>query len=170
MVGARAVFQHCYRYQPLAITRRHRQSEAKQLTCSAMSDYLFVYGTLRQNAKHPMHQQLAKHARFVAMARYQARLYQVSYYPAAVPSSDVADQVIGELYQLLQAEQLLPLLDNYEECGEGFSQPQEYRRELQQVTLENGSSVTAWVYVYNRDTLGLTQIQSGDFLTTLYQQ
>ena len=129
-----------------------------------MSDYLFVYGTLRQNANHPMHQQLATHARFVTMALLQARLYQVSYYPGAVPSNNVANQVLGELYQLLQPEQLLPLLDNYEECGEGFAQPQEYRRELQQVTLEDGASVSAWVYIYNRDTSGLKLITSGDFL------
>ena len=129
-----------------------------------MPEYLFVYGTLRQNANHPMHQQLATHARFVAMARLQACLYQVSYYPGAVPSNNVANQVLGELYQLLQPEQLLPLLDNYEECGEGFAQPQEYRRELQQVTLEDGASVSAWVYIYNRDTSGLKLITSGDFL------
>ena len=135
-----------------------------------MSDYLFVYGTLRQNANHPMHQQLATHARFVAMARLQACLYQVSYYPGAVPSNNVANQVLGELYQLLQPEQLLPLLDNYEECGPGFAEPQEYRRELQQVMLESGASVIAWVYVYNRDTSGLQQIPSGDFLTTMHQQ
>ena len=135
-----------------------------------MPEYLFVYGTLRQNAKHPMHQRLAAHARFVAMALLQARLYQVSYYPGAVPSNNVANQVLGELYQLLQPEQLLPLLDNYEECGVVFPQPQEYSRELQQVMLENGSCVTAWVYVYNRDTSGLTQIHSGDFLTAMHQQ
>lgn len=129
-----------------------------------MPEYLFVYGTLRQNANHPMHQQLATHARFVAMALLQACLYQVSYYPGAVPSNNVANQVLGELYQLLQPEQLLPLLDNYEECGEGFAQPQEYRRELQQVTLEDGASVSAWVYIYNRDTSGLKLITSGDFL------
>ncbi|MBU2114487.1 MAG: gamma-glutamylcyclotransferase [Gammaproteobacteria bacterium] len=129
-----------------------------------MSQFLFVYGTLRQNAKHPMHQQLAKHARFVAMARYQALLYQVSYYPGAVPSSDVAAQVIGELYQLVQPEQLLPLLDNYEECGPGFAKPHEYRREPQQVMLENGISVSAWVYIYNRNIVELRLIKSGDFL------
>ncbi|WP_445766002.1 gamma-glutamylcyclotransferase family protein [Rheinheimera sp.] len=134
-----------------------------------MAEFLFVYGTLRQNANHPMHQQLATHARFVAMACLQARLYQVSYYPGAVPSSFACDQVIGELYQLLQPEQLLPLLDNYEECGPGFAQPQEYRRELQQVALEDGASVSAWVYIYNRDTSALTQIPSGDFLNVLHQ-
>ena len=129
-----------------------------------MPDYLFVYGTLRQNVKHPMHQQLVAHARFVSMARYQARLYQLSYYPGAVPSASAADQVVGELYQLVQPELLLPMLDKYEECGEGFAKPQEYRRELQQVTLDSGESVSAWVYIYNRDISGLQRIQSGDFL------
>lgn len=117
-----------------------------------------------------MQQHLAAQARFVAMAHYQARLYQVNYYPGAIPSSDVADQVLGELYQLLQPEQLLALLDNYEECGPGFAEPQEYRRELQSVKLENGDSVVAWVYVYNRDTSALTQICSGDFIAALHQQ
>ncbi|MBU1307953.1 MAG: gamma-glutamylcyclotransferase [Gammaproteobacteria bacterium] len=129
-----------------------------------MAEYLFVYGTLRQGANHPMHQQLIAHARFVAKARYQALLYQVSYYPAAEPSDKASAQVIGELYQLLQPELLLPLLDQYEECGEGFPQPQEYRRELQQVTLDSGASVNAWVYIYNRSTAGLRLIASGDFL------
>ncbi len=137
---------------------------SKKLKYIAMSDYLFVYGTLRQNANHPMHQQLVAHAKFVAMAQYQASLYQLSYYPAAVPSSNTADQVVGELYQLVQPELILPVLDEYEECGEGFAEPQEYRRELQQVTLDSGESVSAWVYIYNRDTSALQQIQSGDFL------
>jgi gamma-glutamylcyclotransferase (GGCT)/AIG2-like uncharacterized protein YtfP len=137
---------------------------SKKLKYIVMSDYLFVYGTLRQGVGHPMNQQLVAHARFVSMARYQARLYQLSYYPAAVPSASADDQVVGELYQLLQPELLLPVLDQYEECGEGFAKPHEYWRELQQVTLENGTSVSAWVYIYNRDTSALQQIQSGDFL------
>lgn len=131
-----------------------------------MTRYLFVYGTLRQHANHPMHQLLAAHAKFFAIARYQASLYLVSYYPGAVPSSNTADQVVGELYQLVQSELILPQLDHYEECGPGFTEPQEYRRELQRVTLENGDIVSAWVYIYNRETSGLRQIQSGDFLNT----
>ena len=134
-----------------------------------MPEYLFVYGTLRQStgrqsASHPMHQQLIRYARYLAMARYQACLYQLSYYPGAVPSDNTADKVVGELYQLLQPAIILPLLDQYEECGEGFVAPQEYRRELQPVTLDSGECVSAWVYIYNRDTSGLERISSGDFL------
>ncbi|WP_215395900.1 gamma-glutamylcyclotransferase family protein [Rheinheimera oceanensis] len=129
-----------------------------------MQHYLFVYGTLRQNANHPMYQLLAQHSRFIGKARYQARLYQVDYYPGAVPSNNAADQVVGELYQLQQPEPLLAALDNYEECSPQFTPPHEYRRELQSIMPENGGRVLAWVYVYNRNTDGLTLIQNGDFL------
>lgn len=129
-----------------------------------MFELLFVYGTLRQNTNHPMQQLLAQHSRFIAMARYQARLYQVDYYPGAVASKNAANQVVGELYQLIQPNLLLPALDNYEECGPGFAQPQEYRREQQNIMLENGDSITAWVYVYNRNIDGLRLIKGGDFL------
>jgi gamma-glutamylcyclotransferase (GGCT)/AIG2-like uncharacterized protein YtfP len=129
-----------------------------------MQQYLFVYGTLRQNVNHPMHRLLAQHSRFIALARYQAKLYLVDEYPGAVPSNNAAEQVVGELYQLTQPDFLFAALDNYEECGPGFAPPQEYRRELQNIMLENGDSVTAWVYLYNRNTDGLRLIKSGDFL------
>lgn len=111
-----------------------------------------------------MHQLLAQHSRFIGKARYQGRLYQVDYYPGAVPSHNSTDQVMGELYQLLQPDLLLPELDNYEECSPQFASPHEYRRELQNIRLDNGNIVIAWVYVYNRNTDGLTLIQTGDFL------
>ena len=130
-----------------------------------MPDYLFVYGTLRRSANHPMHQLLEQTSRFIGMAHFPGTLYQVSHYPAVVASTHPDEQVLGEVYQLLQPEQMLPELDRYEECGADFPAPQEYRREMQQVVLENGDSLTAWVYLYNRDTRMLTPIPSGDFLS-----
>ena len=129
-----------------------------------MAQYLFVYGTLRRAGGHPMHQLLASQSRFVGMAHYQGRLYQVSYYPGVVASATTTDRVVGEVYQLLQPEHILALLDNYEACAAEFPAPHEYRRQVQQVTLENGASVSAWLYLYNHDTTGLTRITSGDFL------
>ena len=130
-----------------------------------MPDYLFVYGTLRRGANHPMHQLLMQNGRFIGMAHFQGKLYQVTHYPAVVASANPDEQVLGEVYQLLQPEQTLPQLDKYEECSADFPAPQEYRREMQQVVLENGDSLTAWVYLYNRDTRMLTPIPSGDFLS-----
>tara|TARA_R110002126_G_scaffold146224_9_gene292132 strand:+ start:3460 stop:3882 length:423 start_codon:yes stop_codon:yes gene_type:complete len=134
-----------------------------------MPEYLFVYGTLRQCAQrraagNRCYQLLQQHASLLGQGRLQAKLYLVDYYPGAVPSTDVTDQVSGELYLLSQPEFVLPLLDKYEECGPGFAQPQEYRREQQSVIMENGDTVIAWVYVYNRSTDRLRLIKGGDFL------
>ncbi|HBN89771.1 MULTISPECIES: gamma-glutamylcyclotransferase family protein [Rheinheimera] len=129
-----------------------------------MADFLFVYGTLRRACAHPMHAVLAADSRYVGIAQYQGKLYRVSHYPSVVPSDNPAQQVVGEVYQLLKPAQTLAELDRYEECSADFPPPQEYRRVLQQVTLENGDSVNAWVYLYNHSTDKLTAISSGDFL------
>lgn len=129
-----------------------------------MADFLFVYGTLRRACAHPMHTVLAADSRYVGIAHYQGKLYRVSHYPGVVPSDNPAQQVVGEVYQLLKPLQTLAELDRYEECSADFPAPCEYRRELQLVTLENGDSVSAWVYVYNRNPDELILIQSGDFL------
>ncbi|MCD1598986.1 gamma-glutamylcyclotransferase [Rheinheimera aquimaris] len=129
-----------------------------------MADFLFVYGTLRRACAHPMHTVLAADSRYVGIAHYQGKLYRVSHYPGVVPSGNPAQQVVGEVYQLFKPLQTLAELDRYEECSADFPAPHEYRRELQQVTLENGCGVNAWVYVYNHSTDKLTPILSGDFL------
>jgi hypothetical protein len=64
-----------------------------------------------------------------------------------VPSDDPNDVVQGEVYLLQQANDALPPLDQYEEFGSEFPEPNEYLRQKQVVLLENGRAVTAWVYV-----------------------
>ncbi len=134
-----------------------------------MADYLFVYGTLRQHAPrraagNRCYQLLQQNASLVGLGDLQAKLYLVDYYPGAVLSNDPAWQVVGEVYQLAKAANLLAELDTYEECGPGFTSPTEYLCLLQHITLKSGDIVTAWVYVYNQPIDGLQQILSGDFL------
>jgi gamma-glutamylcyclotransferase (GGCT)/AIG2-like uncharacterized protein YtfP len=127
-------------------------------------DTIFVYGTLRRDANSEMHQLLAKYAEFVDDATYQGKLYKVDYYPGAVPSDDPNDMVQGEVYLLHQADVTLPLLDQYEEFGPEFPEPNEYIRLKQTVALKNGLTVMAWVYVYNRPTESLGLIESANFI------
>lgn len=129
-----------------------------------MADFLFVYGTLRRAFAHPMHAVLIADSEYVGIACYQGELYRISHYPGAVSADNPAQQVVGEVYQLLKPAQTLAELDCYEECSAEFPAPHEYRRELQKVTLANGNTVSAWVYLYNRDTNGLQRIASGDFM------
>lgn len=132
-----------------------------------MIEYIFVYGTLRRDAGHVMHGILAKNASFVGNAVYQGRLYMIETYPGAVPEDDPQCLVHGEVYRLDEIDAALPTLDEYEQCGELFLHPTEYERKKQIVHLKDGGSIEAWVYLYNRPTIGLNEITSGDFLSTM---
>ena len=48
---------------------------------------LFVYGTLRKAASHPLHRTLAREARYAGTATFQGRLDDLGRYPGVVVSS-----------------------------------------------------------------------------------
>lgn len=127
-----------------------------------MTDYLFVYGTLRKDIMGSQHALLADQARFYSMGSLCGKLYDLGGYPAAVESYDSHDQVFGEVYVLPDPEPLLAKLDDYEECSAGFPEPHEYRR-TQRVIKLGGGFVWAWVYLYQRDVSGLDAIVSGNY-------
>ncbi|HAV64185.1 MAG TPA: gamma-glutamylcyclotransferase, partial [Verrucomicrobiales bacterium] len=113
-------------------------------------EYLFVYGTLRRDGGHEMSRFLAAHAEHLGPATFQGRMYRISWYPGVVPSADPADRVHGDLFELGDAATALPKLDDFEGVGPGHVKPQEYIRRPECVTLPDGRSVTAWIYVFNR--------------------
>ncbi len=129
-----------------------------------MTNLLFVYGTLRGGAAHPMHRVLARHARLEGPARLRGRLYDLGSYPAAVADPAAGGEVIGEVWRMLAPERLLPLLDRYEGCTPEDPEPHEYRREPCTVTVAGQGGREAWVYVYNRPSGGLPLIPGGDYL------
>ena len=98
------------------------------------SHFLFVYGTLMRNAHHPQAQHFHQAASFLGPARWQGRLYLVSYYPGAVPSELTEDIVYGELWTVTDP-QTLALLDQYEECSPRDPLPHEYTRSIETVWL-----------------------------------
>jgi gamma-glutamylcyclotransferase (GGCT)/AIG2-like uncharacterized protein YtfP len=131
---------------------------------SDTSDLLFVYGTLMRGFDHPMAQLLSRSADFIGEARCAGRLYLIKHYPGLLRSDDPADIVFGELYRLRQTEALLREFDMYEACGEGFTEPTEYVRQMLPVTLGNETGSEAWTYIYNWPVTGLPRIGSGRFL------
>ena len=129
-----------------------------------MSEFLFVYGTLRRDINSPMAELLAGDTVFVSQAMMQGRLYEVDHYPGVIESGGDDDKVFGEVYQILDAKALFAKLDDYEECSGRFAQPHEYVRKLLPVVLGNGVVLETWCYVYNHDTRGLERLISGDYL------
>jgi gamma-glutamylcyclotransferase (GGCT)/AIG2-like uncharacterized protein YtfP len=70
------------------------------------------------------------------------------------PSPSKEDRVKGDVFEGV-TEQLLERLDRYE--------GQEYVRQLAEVTMEDGRSVTAYFYRYILPVAELAWIQSGDW-------
>lgn len=131
-----------------------------------MSDcrFLFVYGSLRRVFGHPLHDWLKQHARWVSEGTFGGKLVSLGAYPGAVPSTRPADQVKGEVYEVLEAEPLFARLDEYEDVLPENPAASLYLRQIHEVELVSGGCVQAWVYVFNRPVVGLPWVASGDWV------
>jgi gamma-glutamylcyclotransferase (GGCT)/AIG2-like uncharacterized protein YtfP len=118
--------------------------------------YLFVYGTLRSGMNHPLHRLLERQAALIGLGSFRGKLFDLGRYPGTVPSRGSTDRVIGEVYRLKTSEAALKILDQYE--GHRF------RRKRVAVSLYNGSSVTAWIYLYRGSVKHRKPIPSGDYV------
>ncbi len=132
------------------------------------SDHLFVYGTLRRMSGHDAHRLVATDAVLVGEGSLRGLLYAADGYPALVASDDAADLVRGEVYRLGGSGQcatasVLARLDEYEGCDPLHPARGLFRRVRAEVALDDGRRVSAWVYLYNRDTTALRRIASGDY-------
>ncbi len=127
-------------------------------------EYLFVYGTLKKDIGNDMYRLLAKHAQFVSDAAWNGKLYMVEDYPGAISSNNPDDTVYGELYLLNNPDNILPSLDDYEECSDKFPKPTLFKRIKDDVRLDNGDIVSAWIYIYNMPVDNLIRIKSGNFI------
>lgn len=126
-----------------------------------MTDALFVYGSLREGAKHPMFEVLTEHGTRGGAAKVRGRLYAVDWYPGLVLDEN-ADWIVGELWVDIE-DAAWPVLDFYEGCSAEDPQPHEYVRTLATVTAGD-QAVQAWIYAFARDVSALQPVRSGDWL------
>lgn len=130
-----------------------------------MSEFLFVYGTLRRGNQNDMAASLERYAEFVTEGWFQGRMYQISYYPGVITSDNVSERVYGEVYRLKDAPYLLRILDDYEECSLNHSQPTEYQRVLAKVLAIDGRVFDpVWIYLYQWPIANQLRVVSGDFM------
>jgi len=133
-------------------------------TDPAPTEYLFVYGTLRQGAEHPLADLLNRRADFIGPAVARGKLYLVAGYPGMVDSENPTELVYGDLFQLQPGSTLLQQLDDYEECGPNYSEPTEYLRRQRWIATAQRAKYPAWLYLYNRSVEHLPRIEGGDYL------
>ena len=128
-----------------------------------MTRRLFVYGTLRKDAKRSRHHLLGPDAHLVGRARTRGRLHDLGEYPGLVPCGDRDAWVYGEVYELEDPDAALARLDDYEGCSPQDPEPHEFEREKLDAELETGEKTLTWVYVYKGSIEGRPELTSGDF-------
>ncbi len=129
-----------------------------------MNPLLFVYGSLRSDARGSMFHLLAREATFLGRARVRGLLFRLAGYPGCVPMPDGDAWVHGELYRLERPAVVLAVLDEYEGCGPRDPRPHAFERV--EVDVATGTAVErAWVYAYRGATGHRRRILSGDFFS-----
>lgn len=130
-------------------------------------DLLFVYGTLRRNARPDIHARFLSGAEFMGEGTATGRLYQISWYPAMVSSGFPEHRVKGEIYRLTDFEEVITAIDEFEDFDPQQPDRGEYTRRVEPITRLDGSQLNAWLYLFLRDPSNATLIPSGDFLDAL---
>ncbi len=120
-----------------------------------MPTLLFIYGTL-----HPDHapREIAAAARRLTSAgraTIRGRRYNLGEYPGIILDS-TGPAIPGELFTVPDAA-TLAALDAYEDFRPADPDNSLYLRVETTATRPDGSSVTCWVYAYNREVQGSSQ-------------
>lgn len=108
-----------------------------------MTEKLFIYGTLRKEAKSHI-----KPSRSLGLDSVQGKIYDINrHYPGFKHGKG---KVIGEVVEIDEAN--LNLIDAYE--------GNEYKR----VRITTNNKIEAWIYEYTHDISKSQEIKSGDWL------
>jgi len=130
---------------------------------SLESSLVFVYGTLRKDARAQTLSPLCEGWLFRGYGAVRGRLYDFGAYPGAVPTESPEARILGEVYELPDPETMLPPIDRYEGCSDEDPQPHEFERALVDVALADGGACRAWIYWYRPTPRG-RRLESGDYL------
>ena len=132
---------------------------------NSSDSYLFVYGTLMRHIGHPMHRFLTTHTEYFCDGCFQGKLFQISWYPAVVPSSDPTDEVHGEVHRIRNESALFETLDDYEMCSLSDPASGEYIRQIARIRIPDGNTLDCHIYLYNRGLDQARHIPSGKFIS-----
>jgi gamma-glutamylcyclotransferase (GGCT)/AIG2-like uncharacterized protein YtfP len=130
-----------------------------------MTDLVFFYGTLMRGFDRPGRARVDRHLTPLGRGSINATLFDLGIYPAAIPSTD--GRVWGEVHRMLDADAVLPALDEIEGFRPDEPDASLYTRVETAVTLEDGSVANAWAYFYNAPLGRAQRIESGDYLEHL---
>ena len=128
-----------------------------------MSNYLFAYGTLQPGCAPAQMAAVVAKMRPLGEGSIRGHLYDLGGYPGAVPEANSESRIFGTVTELPEDPEILRRLDTYEECDPQSPGTGEYVRELREIELASGGTLTCWFYRYNWDPGEKELIASGDW-------
>ena len=131
-----------------------------------MTDLVFFYGTLMTPFNRAGRLRVDQHLVYTGRGTIAGALFDLGIYPAAIPAEDNS-VVWGEVYEAIEPEAVLKVLDEIEGHRPNAPERSLYTRVLTDVTLETGRAEKAWVYFYNAPLGQAQRIASGDYLEFL---
>jgi gamma-glutamylcyclotransferase (GGCT)/AIG2-like uncharacterized protein YtfP len=129
-----------------------------------MSEYLFLYGTLKPNEAAVDVAKVVKSLRRVGTATVPGRLYDFGDYPGAITDCNSAKKIHGDVFELpVEAHASLHALDQYEEFDVNNPEQSLFLRKKVSAKLFDGRELNCWMYVYNKEPGKARQITSGNY-------
>lgn len=131
-------------------------------------EYLFVYGSLRRDAKHDVFSKVQPHLQYVGFGYFSGMLFDLGQYPGAIEADDEqSTKVKGEVYAIEDhRNDVFRTLDRYEGFNRESLSKSLFVRKRTEIKLKNGKTISGWVYLYNRPKRiqNAKLISSGDYL------
>ncbi|MFA8301039.1 MAG: gamma-glutamylcyclotransferase [Hyphomicrobiales bacterium] len=124
--------------------------------------YLFIYGTLLSGIPNRMEHIISNHCEIISRAYVYGYLYDINSYPGIKLSNDSNRKIWGEILKV-DTYKTLKILDDYEEYGEDWPEPNEYIRKKTNVTIQANNTeqaIETWIYEYNMPTDNLMLIEN----------
>lgn len=122
---------------------------------------VFVYGTLQlKYALNPFALRLSKSLIHREEAWTYGELYRIHTYPGMVPGTE---KVYGEILTLDNFEEIIDVLDEYEEYDKINPERSRYIRSKIQAENQAGEKISCWTYWYNSKLNLQNRIQNGRF-------
>jgi gamma-glutamylcyclotransferase (GGCT)/AIG2-like uncharacterized protein YtfP len=129
-----------------------------------MTHHLFVYGTLSPRHAPPEIAATVRRLRPLGPASIRGRLYDLGEYPGAVLNKNSRSVIRGEVFELPGDQGTLTSLDDYEGFKPAKPTSSLFVRRTWPVTMDDGTRLRCWVYVYNGDMKSAQPVRSGRYL------
>jgi gamma-glutamylcyclotransferase (GGCT)/AIG2-like uncharacterized protein YtfP len=113
------------------------------------SEFLFAYGTLQPGRAPAEIAPLVAKLEIVGRGYVHGTLFEFGHYPGAVLDGSSTNRITGTIYRLPADQDLLEMLDEYEEYFPESPHTSQFMRQLHPVHWDDGRTVLCWVYVYN---------------------